>query len=303
MKRFFNILAVAMIVLLGVAVAVVINHFQPMEQPANKPSLNASGSMSKGGLPADYYDLVKSARDDEGQACDAASNAFGAADNANREAKTAEEAADEAGAKKSGYGAKDEAVSKACRKSDGTVSQCQTAGHYQGELVDGVQEGSGVENYDDGSWYKGRWEKGKYTLGVYKSNSGERYAGEFEGGQRSGNGVVTETNGSVFSGQWSKGSPSGYGELKGGTDDSFAMVLGQFNDNSDSRVVVRNKNGEEWIKVEKHSKAEGPCVQMDSSERPVVAGQCLDEQLDKAEWRKDPNNLPDAFVRDHRCSG
>ena len=132
-----------------------------------------------------------------------------------------------------------------------------------------MQEGSGVENYDDGSWYKGRWEKGKYTLGVYKSNSGERYAGEFEDGQRSGNGVVTETNGSVFSGQWSKGSPSGYGELKGGTDDSFAMVLGQFNDNSDSRVVVRNKNGEEWIKVEKHSKAEGPCVQMDSSDAPL----------------------------------
>ena len=303
MKRFFNILAVAMIVLLGVAVAVVINHFQPMDQTPNKPQLNAQGSQSKGGLPADYYDLVKSARDDEGQACDAASNAFGAEDNANREAKTAEEAADEAGAKKSGYGAKDETISKSCRKGDGTVGQCQASGHYLGELVDGVQEGSGVETYDDGSWYKGRWEKGKYTLGVYKSNSGERYAGEFEDGQRSGNGVVTETTGSVFSGQWSKGSPSGYGELKGGTDDSFSMVLGQFNDNSDSRVVVRNKNGEEWIKVEKHSKAEGPCVQMDSSERPVVAGQCLDEQLDKAEWRKDTNNPPDAFVRDHRCSG
>ena len=303
MKRFFNILAVAMIVLLGVAVAVVINHFQPMDQTPNKPQLNAQGSQSKGGLPADYYDLVKSARDDEGQACDAASNAFGAEDNANREAKTAEEAADEAGAKKSGYGAKDETISKSCRKGDGTVGQCQASGHYLGELVDGVQEGSGVETYDDGSWYKGRWEKGRYTLGVYKSNSGERYAGEFEDGQRSGNGVVTETTGSVFSGQWSKGSPSGYGELKGGTDDSFSMVLGQFNDNSDSRVVVRNKNGEEWIKVEKHSKAEGPCVQMDSSERPVVAGQCLDEQLDKAEWRKDTNNPPDAFVRDHRCSG
>lgn len=303
MKRFFNILAVAMIVLLGVAVAVVINHFQPMEQPATKPSLNASGSLSKGGLPADYYDLVKAARDDEGQACDAAANAFGAADNANREAKTAEEAADEAGAKKSGYGSKDETISKSCRKSDGTLSQCETTGHYQGELVDGVQEGSGVENYDDGSWYKGRWEKGKYTLGVYKTNSGEKYAGEFEDGQRSGNGVVTESDGSVFSGQWSKGSPSGYGELKGGNDASFAMVLGQFNDNSDSRVVVRNKNGEEWIKVEKHSKAEGPCVQMDSTEHPVVAGQCLDEQLDKAEWRKDPANPPDAFVRDHRCTG
>ena len=302
MKRFFNLLAIAMIVLLGVAVAIVINHFRPLETPT-KQAVNTDGSSPKGGLPADFYDLIKAARDDEGQACDAASNAAGAAENANRESKTAEESADEASANKSGYGSKDETITKSCRKSDGTVSQCQTAGHYQGELVDGVQEGSGVENYDDGSWYKGRWEKGKYAVGVYKSNSGEKYAGEFEDGQRSGNGVVTETTGSVFSGQWSKGSPSGYGELKGGTDDSFAMVLGQFNDNSDSRIVVRNKNGEEWIKVAKHSKAEGPCVQMDSSERPVVAGQCFDEKLDKAEWRKDPANPPDAFVRDHRCSG
>ncbi|HUO92639.1 MAG TPA: hypothetical protein VMU22_06945, partial [Rhizomicrobium sp.] len=239
MKRFFNILAVAMIVLLGVAVAIVINHFNPTETAPGRTSLNAAGSPSKGGLPADYYDLVKAARDDEGQACDAAANAFGAADNANREAKTADEASDEAQAKKSGYGTKDETISKSCRKSDGTLAQCQANGHYQGELVDGVQEGSGVETYDDGSWYKGRWEKGKYTLGVYKTNSGEKYAGEFEDGERSGNGVVTETNGSVFSGQWSKGSPSGYGELRGGSDASFAMVLGQFNDNSDSRVVVR----------------------------------------------------------------
>ena len=94
MKRFFSILVIAMIVLLGVAVVVFINRFQPMGGPASKPQLNASGSPSKGGLPADYYDLVKSARDDEGQACDAASNAFGAADNANREAKTAEDADD-----------------------------------------------------------------------------------------------------------------------------------------------------------------------------------------------------------------
>jgi hypothetical protein len=301
MKRFFNLLAIAMIVLLGVAVAIVINHFQPLETPT-KQAANADGSSPKGGLPADFYDLIKAARDDEGQACDAASNAAGAAENANRESKTAEEAADEASAKKSGYGSKDETITKICHKSDGTASQCQTAGHYQGELVDGVQEGSGVENYDDGSWFKGRWEKGKYAVGVYKSNSGEKYAGEFEDGQRSGNGVVTETTGSIFSGQWSKGSPSGYGQLKGGTDDSFALVLGQFNDNTDSRVVVRNKNGEEWIKVEKHSKAEGPCVQMDGSERPAVAGQCLNEQLDKAEWRKDPSNPPDPFTRDHRCA-
>ena len=303
MKRFFNLLTVTMIVLVGVAVAVAINHFQPIVTPVVKPVLNSEGSLSKGGLPADFYNLVKSSRDDEGQACDAAANASGAADNATRESKTAEQAADEAGANKSGYGTKEETVTKSCRKSDGTVAECQTNGRYQGELVDGVQEGSGVENYDDGSWYKGRWEKGKYTVGVYKSNSGERYAGEFEDGQKSGNGVAAETNGRVFSGQWSKGLPSGYGQLKGGTSDSYAQILGQFNDNTDSRVVLRNKNGEEWIKVLNHSKAEGPCVQMDTQEHPVVAGQCLDEQLDKAEWRKDPGNPPDAFPRDRRCTG
>jgi hypothetical protein len=302
MRRFSGLLVIAMIVLLGAAVAIVINHFQPLEAPGVKPVATADGTSPKGGLPADFYDLVKAARDDEGQACDAASNAQGAAENANREAKTAEEASDEASANKSGYGTKDETITKSCRKNDGTVSECQTTGHYQGELVDGVQEGSGVETYADGSWYKGRWEKGKYTVGAYKSNSGEKYAGEFEGGQRSGNGVVTETDGSVFSGQWSKGSPSGYGELKGGAEGAVAQVLGQFNDNADSRIVVRKKNGEEWIEVAKHSKAEGPCVLMDSSERPVAAGQCLDEQLDKSEWRKDPSNPAEAFPRDHRCA-
>ena len=303
MKRFFNLLAITMIVLLGVAVAVMVSHFNPIQTPVVKPVLDSNGTLSKGGLPADFYNLVKSARDDEGQACDAASNASGAADNATREAKTADQAADEASAHKSGYGSKEETITKSCRKSDGSVAECQTTGHYQGELADGVQEGSGVETYDDGSKYEGRWEKGKYTVGVYKSNSGERYAGEFDDGLKSGNGVATESNQRVFSGQWSKGLPSGYGELKGGTDDSFALVLGQFNDNADSRVVVRNKGGEEWIKVEKHSKAEGPCVQMDGQEHPTVAGQCLDEQLDKAEWRKDPGNPPDSFPRDHRCTG
>lgn len=101
---------------------------------------------------------------------------------------------------------------------------------YEGDVVDGVREGSGRVTWQNGDEYVGefknglrhgkgrfRWESGnsyegdyfegmRHGNGCFVWKNGDRYVGEFEYGQRTGNGRMTFANGDEYVGRFDCGS-------------------------------------------------------------------------------------------------
>lgn len=86
---------------------------------------------------------------------------------------------------------------------------------YDGEMRDGLKQGTGLENldiYDGTSWLSARTGRGSELIG------GVRYDGKFEGGKRSGAGSMIWASGDIYVGSWKNGLPHGYGEVIIGTE-------------------------------------------------------------------------------------
>lgn len=77
---------------------------------------------------------------------------------------------------------------------------------FAGELVGGIENGSGACEWDNGNIYEGDWKDGKFHgYGVFTWANGEYYEGNFANGKREGHGVYHYANGAIQEGEWNNG--------------------------------------------------------------------------------------------------
>jgi len=131
----------------------------------------------------------------------------------------------------------------------------ETQVKFEGEIVDGVPNGEGTENYPNGQKYVGEFKDGLPNGQVtYTSPNGEKYMGEFKDGKRHGQGTYTFPDGRKYVGEWKNGEYTGQGTLTWFNGDKY---VGEFKDGdpngqgtftfSDGRKYVGEwKDGNQW---------------------------------------------------------
>jgi hypothetical protein len=88
-------------------------------------------------------------------------------------------------------------------------------GVYEGEIADGLPEGWGTMNWDNGAEYRGQWRKGRPEgSGVHTWPDGARYVGEWQEGARHGVGKMEWANGVYYEGAWKDDVPTGRGYME-----------------------------------------------------------------------------------------
>ena len=121
--------------------------------------------------------------------------------------------------------------------------------HYNGELVNGMRCGYGIQVGPEGDIYEGEWindvrhGKGKYTCpegayyegewrddkrngyGIQYYSSGDRYEGEWENNQRYGKGKMISSNGVIREGNWFGGRCDGSFVPTGVTEELYDMGI------------------------------------------------------------------------------
>ena len=85
----------------------------------------------------------------------------------------------------------------------GTFVWVNRGARYEGDFVNGLRSGKGIQSFADGERYEGEWRddlpNGK---GVQTWIKGARYEGDFVNGHMHGYGALTLKNGRVFRGRW-----------------------------------------------------------------------------------------------------
>lgn len=164
-----------------------------------------------------------------------------------------------------------EKIGKLFGKKEGS-SDTEGADRYEGDLVNGVREGSGKMVYASGNIYSGEWHNGmKHGLGEFIfTATGERYVGEFEDDVYNGQGKLYLSSGMVYDGRFVKGKRDGGGTLIYPNGDRYEgswlsdticgygkyyyadgrVYRGMFFDNkmTDGFLTTRNDNGE-WVEL------------------------------------------------------
>lgn len=87
-------------------------------------------------------------------------------------------------------------------KEEGSGTMIWTTGaKYVGNWKDGSREGHGTITYSDGDKYVGNWENDKYNgFGIYYYSDGNIYEGNFINGRKQGKGTIKHNNGDMVVG-------------------------------------------------------------------------------------------------------
>ena len=94
---------------------------------------------------------------------------------------------------------------------DGAIPEGAT---YEGDLVNGVPEGSGKMTYASGAVYEGEWKNGKREgQGNYVDANGNVTEAEWKNGLPEGQGKATYADGRVYEGEWKAGKHEGQGKM------------------------------------------------------------------------------------------
>jgi len=72
---------------------------------------------------------------------------------------------------------------------------------YEGEFVDGKQEGIGRYTFENGEYY-GHFSDNEFDGNGKLAISGEIYEGEFKNGKRHGKGILKRANGDKYEGKF-----------------------------------------------------------------------------------------------------
>eukprot|EP00918_Siedleckia_nematoides_P073284 GHVU01159957.1.p1 GENE.GHVU01159957.1~~GHVU01159957.1.p1 ORF type:complete len:625 (+),score=154.53 GHVU01159957.1:1379-3253(+) len=116
-------------------------------------------------------------------------------------------------------------------------------GEYQGELVDGKQEGYGVYKWKDGRVYEGEWRDGERTgYGILRDADGTVGRGEWRNDEPEGCGELRLKNDTVYEGEWRiDGEMECYGVLREDGD----VYEGQLKGGKEGWGMMRYANGTE----------------------------------------------------------
>ncbi len=83
-------------------------------------------------------------------------------------------------------------------------------GTFTGYLKDGVIEGQGTLNYNNGEKYVGEWKYGAFDgYGTFTYSNGDSYSGGWKKGNFDGNGTYTYSDGDRLVGEWKNGNCEG----------------------------------------------------------------------------------------------
>ncbi len=94
---------------------------------------------------------------------------------------------------------------------------------YTGEIVNGMANGYGRAEYENGNKYEGNWEDNKRVgSGTLNYSSNVNYVGNFDGDKLSGRGIMTWPDGDKYDGQYSNGLRSGKGVYTFKTGDVYS---------------------------------------------------------------------------------
>ncbi len=86
---------------------------------------------------------------------------------------------------------------------------------YDGDLVNGLPDGYGIQTYPDGKKYEGFFRLGKRDgKGIMNWPGGEMYDGEWKNDRRDGKGTFTLANGERYEGMFSGDLKNGYGKYR-----------------------------------------------------------------------------------------
>lgn len=110
-------------------------------------------------------------------------------------------------------------------------------GTYEGEWVDGVAEGQGTIEWDNGDHYEGEWKDGmRNGQGTYTSVEGNGfvYEGEFKNNERSGSGTMNweaeDGTNYIYQGEFANNMRSGKGVMGWQKDGEVTSYEGEFAD-------------------------------------------------------------------------
>ena len=85
---------------------------------------------------------------------------------------------------------------------------------YEGDLVEGLMEGSGIIKFADGSWYEGQFKNDKYEgKGKISFKNGGSYEGEFNNNLMNGKGKYIYPDGKFYEGNFQNGLKHGFGKI------------------------------------------------------------------------------------------
>ncbi|MEP7157418.1 MAG: C13 family peptidase [Betaproteobacteria bacterium] len=101
-------------------------------------------------------------------------------------------------------------------------------GRYYGPILNGVSQGKGRMEWDNGALYEGGFKGGLFSgHGTYRSASGKTYEGDFVNGSMSGTGTYKMLDGSVYTGAFRDDSFNGSGKIERPDGDNYT---GEFKD-------------------------------------------------------------------------
>ena len=91
--------------------------------------------------------------------------------------------------------------------------QINESAKYTGYMLNGMQHGDGIQNWEDGARYEGKWIKGKTCgYGIFYHPDGDIYKGYWKDDKANGHGIYTSKNGIKYDGEWLNDCQEGYGE-------------------------------------------------------------------------------------------
>lgn len=104
----------------------------------------------------------------------------------------------------------EEATPERVKRYKGTLTN--GFGVYEGDILNGKEDGGGIMKYNNGDIYDGQWKEGEQDgHGVYTWLYGNIFVGEWKNGKRNGSGTYYFADGDKYVGEWKDNYQNGQG--------------------------------------------------------------------------------------------
>jgi hypothetical protein len=158
---------------------------------------------------------------------------------------------------------------------------------FEGEIVDGVPNGEGTENFPNGQKYFGEFKDGLPNgQGMKTFPNGGKYQGEFKDGKYNGEGTENFPNGQKYFGEFKDGLPNGQGTL---TWSDGRKYVGELKDGKQWKGTITYPNGNKYVGEYKDGKRNGQGTYIFSDGTKYVGEWKNDNRWNGTEYDKNGN--------------